>query len=360
MYVYLDTSQLSQISYRKYTSSDIDKVFLDEFFGQWNQKNTELCLSLQHLQEIAALKDKQSREERLTRLLNFKNLRFSALGWCSIIQEEAIVQMLNQISSKNYDPRRLLKETFWKKTNCKFLLNYVEHNLGILLKSREIYEAASDIEEIFKPIRKLFGNYFKGRIKTLKNTRPDNLKEARKIIEQLKSTDETDGVSNIFIEKIFQAVEETGSLANALIKLLGLEGLSDIEKRYLSDTGSLAVFYRLAHEAIPYVAKITGVLETEVSQYIEKINLSTCPGFSIRTALLRALRSSDKKIDPSDWMDADHIVYAPYVDIFFADKRTYDFLRKETRNQPFRINKSLISNIRRTVPLNKLLEEIST
>lgn len=360
MYVYLDTSQLSQISYWKYNSSDIDKVFLDDFFGQWNQKKIELCLSLPHLQEIAALKDKQSREERLNRLQYFKNLGFSTLGWCSIIQTEAIVQMLNQISLKNYDPKRLSKENIWKRTNSKFLLNYVEQNLNILLNSRKIYEAASEIEEIFKPVRKLFGNYFKGRIEILKAKHPDNLKEVRKIIEQMKSTDESDGVSNIFIEKIFQAVEETGSFSNALIKLLGLEGLSAIEKRYLSDADSLAVFYRLAREAIPYVAKITGVLEMEVSQYIEKISLSTCLGFSLRMALLRALHSSDKKFHPSDWMDANHIVYAPYVDIFFADKRTYDFLCKETRNQRFRIEKSLISNIRRIVPLDNLLEEIFT
>lgn len=185
------------------------------------------------------------------------------------------------------------------------------------------------------------------------------MEEARKIIEQFQSSDETDGVSNVFIEKLFQTVRETGSLSNALISLLKLEGLSDIEKRYLSDASSLAVFYRLAREVIPYLTKIAGVSEPEVSQYIVKIDLSRCPGFSLRTVLLRALHSSYKKLLPSDLTDADHIVYAPYVDIFFADKRTHDFLRQETRNQAFRIEKSLISNIRRIVPLNKLLEEIS-
>lgn len=350
MLIYLDTSQLSELT----KLQDIDKIFLDVFFKQWNEKSVVLCLSLQHLHEIAQLKDKHSREKRLSILQNFKNFRFIPLGWCSIIRREAIAQMLNHMSKKNYDPIQLFKENMWKQTNAEFLLNYVEQNLETLLKSRKIYEAASDIEEIFKPVKKLFGNYFKGRFKSLEATIPDNLEEAKKIIKQLKSTDETAGLSDIFIEKIFKAVEETGSLSSALIKLLKLEGLSDIEKRYLSDAGSLAAFYKLARKAVPYVAKITGVLETEVSQYIEKINLASCPGFSLRTALLRAFRSSDKKIVPSDWMDANHIVYAPYVDIFFADKRTYDYLCEETRNQPFRIEKSLISNIRCVVPLDKL------
>lgn len=359
MYIYLDTSQLSQISYLTHTSSDTGQVSFEEFFRQWNQKNAQLCLSLQHLRETSHLKDKQSREARLSILKNFKNLRFSPFGWPSIIQNEAIVQMVNHISSKNYDPKKIFKKNFWEKTNAKFLLNYVDQNLDKLRESRKINEAASEIEEIFKPVRQRLGKYLKRRINDLKAVRSDNLEEARKIIEQLQSSDETDGVSNVFIKKIFQTVRETGSISNALISLLKLEGVSDIEKRYLSDASSLAVFYRLAREAIPYLAKIVGVSERVVSQYIVKIDLSSCPGFSLRTVLLRALHSSYKKFDPSDWVDADHIVYAPYVDIFFADKRTCEFLHQETRNQPFRIKKSLISNIRRIVPLNKLLKEIS-
>lgn len=140
MRVYLDTSQLSQISDLIYTSSDTD-----EFFRQWNQKNAQLCLSLQHLEETSHLKDKQSRKGRLSRLQNFKNLRFSPLGWPSIIQNEAIIQMVNHISSKNYDTKKLFKENIWKKTSSKILLNYMEYNLDQLRKSREIYEAASEI-----------------------------------------------------------------------------------------------------------------------------------------------------------------------------------------------------------------------
>lgn len=185
------------------------------------------------------------------------------------------------------------------------------------------------------------------------------LEEARKIMEQLQSGYEADGISNIFIEKIFRAVQETGSLSSALVKLLRIEEHSDIEKRYLNDASSLSVFYRLLREVIPYVARITELSEHEVSQYITKIDLSSCPGFSLRMALLRALHSSYKKFEPSDWVDADHIVYAPYVDVFFVDKRTYTFLNQETRQQPFRLENSLISNIRRIVPFNELLQEIS-
>jgi hypothetical protein len=354
MFIYLDTSQLFEITKWR----DIDKEFIDVFFRQWNEKSAVLCLSLQHLHEIAQLKDKHSREKRFGILQKFNRFRFTPLGWYSIIQREAIVQMLNHMSKINNNSIQLFKKNIWKQTNAEFLLNYVEQNLELLLKSRKIYEAASDIEEIFKPVKKLLDNYFKGRFRSLE-AKPDDLVEAKRIIEQLKSTDETAGLSDIFFEKIFGAVKETGSLSSALIRLLKLEGLSDIEKRYLTDAGSLSVFYKLAREAIPYVSKLERVSQGEVAKYVAKINISSCPGSSLRIALIRGFRSSDKKIVPSDWLDANHIVYAPYSDIFFADKRTYDFLHKETRNQPFRIEQSLISNIRRIVPLNKLIEEIS-
>lgn len=359
MYIYLDTTQLSQISDLAYSSSSSDKVFLDEFLRQWNNKKAELCLSLQHLREASHLEYKQSREDRLNTLQKFQILRFTPFGWPSIIQKEAIIQVLNLISSKNYDPKTLLKNDIWKKTNSKSLLDYVEQNLNTLQKSREIYEVASDIEDLFKLARQLLGKHLKRRFKDLKAMHPDKLEEARKIIEQLQSGYETDDISNIFIEKIFRAAQETGSLSSALVKLLKVEEHSDIEKRYLNDASSLSVFYRLVREAIPYVVRITELSEHEVSQYITKIDLSSCPGFSLRMALLRALHSSYKKFEPSDWVDADHIVYAPYVDIFFVDKRTYTFLNQETRQQPFRLENSLISNIRRIVPFNKLLQEIS-
>lgn len=358
MYVYLDTSQLSQISDLAFSSSGIEGIFPDEFFRQWNSTNSELCLSLQHLKEISHL-HKQSRENRLNSLQNLNNLRYSPLGWSSIIQNEAIIQILNLISSKNSDLISLFKEDIWKKTNSRFLLDYIENNLTLIRKSRGIYEVASEIEELFKSVRQMVGNHWKKRFRDLKSTHSDNLEELKRISEQLQSAYETERISNVFTEKIFRTVQETGSLFSSLVKLLDIEEHSDIEKRYLSDASSLSVYYKLIREAIPYIARITELSENEVSQRITKCNPSSCPGFSLRMALFRALHSSDKKFKPSDWGDTDHIVYAPYVDISFVDKRTYTFLNQETRQQPFRLDDSLISNIQRIVPLKELIQHIS-
>ena len=81
-----------------------------------------------------------------------------------------------------------------------------------------------------KPVKKLLVGYPRGRINKLKYSIPDNLAEAKNIIEQLQLID---GASNVFIKKILHTVEETGSLSDALIKLLRLEKLSDIEKRFI-------------------------------------------------------------------------------------------------------------------------------
>jgi hypothetical protein len=354
MFIYLDTAQLFEITKWR----DIDKKFIETFFSQWNEKNAVLCLSLQHLHEIAQLEDKDSRAKRFRILQNINKFCFTPLAWCSIIQREAVVQMLSLMPRKNNISLELFKKSIWEETNAEFLYDYVEQKLNLLLRSRKIYEGASDIEQIFKPIKKLLGNYYKERFKSL-DAKPVDLEEAKRIIEQLKSKNGTSELLDMFFEKILVAVKETGSLSSALIRLLELEGLSDIEKRNLTDAGPLSTFYKLAREAIPYVSKLAGVSQTEATKYVTKINLSSCPGFSLQMSLQRAFRSSDKKIVPSDWRDADHIVYAPYVDIFFADKRTCDLLHKETRNRPFRIEQSLISNIRRIVPLNKLIEKIS-
>ena len=119
------------------------------------------------------------------------------------------------------------------------------------------------------------------------------------------------------------------------------------------------MLFKIGPEAIPLVSSITGLAEDEICGHLYKIDVADCPGFLLRMALLRAIKTSDKKYAPSDWVDVNHIVYAPYVDIFYSDKRTLDFLEKETRAKSFRLEKSLIANISRNVPLEDAIMDIS-
>jgi hypothetical protein len=308
--------------------------------------------------EISNLEDKQSRERRLNCLKKIEKVNFSPFGWSSIIKYEVIIQMIRIINSRKNELIQL-KENIWKKIDPNSLLDYIEGNLDKLQTPRKLYEAASEIEEIFKPVRKKLGRSFDTKkIVDLDSIGKNDLEDAKNIIEHLRSVNKTDSASDMFFKKIYKSVKLTGSLSNALTKLLKIDDPSDIEKRCLYDASSLSVFYKLAREAIPYIAEINRLPESDVSKTIAKINPATCPGFSLRTVLLRALHMSYKNFKSSDWGDTDHIVYAPYVNIFFSDKTTKDFLRQETRNQAFRIDEALISNIRRIVPLNKLFESI--
>jgi hypothetical protein len=358
MFIYLDTSQLSEIADHYDNTLDENGGKLSEFFSRWKLSGFKLCISLQHLGETAALKSKQNREIRLKGLSNFPDIRFSRLGWPSMIEREAISEMLKQLPIKYRYDNYLDRDRIWEKTDVSALLRYQEDSQERFLKSRRINEAASEIEEMWKPMRNILGKYSRRTIKSLDTPITIDIRGAKTIIEQLRSADKSDGPSVIFLENVYRTIEETGSLSRSLIRLSRLEGLSGIEKRYLSDTGSLAVFYRLAREAIPIVARRSRISEADVSQLIDKIDLSACPGFSLRRALFRALQSSDKKLEASDWLDAAHLTYAPYVDYFFADKRTYELLRQETRSHPFQIPEFLISNIRRVVPLEKLLKQL--
>lgn len=360
MFVYLDTSQIIDILRSTSSSSETYKVFLKDFFQQWNKKGIKLCLSLSHLNEISYSDDRKSIEEELMILESFEDIRLTELGWPSIVEQEIISQLIYIIKGIKF---RWPKEKLWKKTNSKFLKDYIRNNLNKLRKSRNIYQAASDIEELFKPARLLINRHLKINMRTrrvidLKDNSSNRLDSIWNIIEQLDSLKARDGKSNIFIKNIVRSARETGSLASALLKLCKIEELYDAEKRYLNDVSSLSVFMKLGRESIPKIAKITGVEENKILQYISKINPLRCPGFALRMALLRALKSSYKKYKPSDWKDADHIVYAPYVNIFFVDKRTHEFLNQETKNQAFSIEKSFLSNIRRIVPLKELLNNI--
>jgi hypothetical protein len=354
MFIYLDTSQIFEIT----KLLDIDKESSDLFFRQWNEKAAVLCLSFSHLKEIAQLKDKKSRKTRFAVLQRFNYLCFTPLESSSIIRMEATIQMLDHISKKGITIQ-LPKTNIWKKTTSDFLYDYVETNRDKLLEARKYYTAASEIEEVFKPVKKLLIKYGISRFESL-SANTAKLEEATRIIvEGSEPANQKRGSSNISFEKVLAVVRKTGTLSSALISHLELDGLSDIKKRYLSDAGSLSVLFKMAREAIPHVAELSGESQSEATRAISYIEPAKCPGFSLRMALIRGFLSSDKKNKPSDWLDATHIVYAPYVDILFADKRTHDYLHKETRNQRYRIEQSLLSNIRRIVPMNALLGEIS-
>lgn len=77
MYVYLDTSQLFEISKLSGTIDDKNGLSLQNFFQIWNNTNAELCLSFVHLKEISQLDDSDSRLRRISLLKKSNSINFS-------------------------------------------------------------------------------------------------------------------------------------------------------------------------------------------------------------------------------------------------------------------------------------------
>ncbi|MFW6130191.1 MAG: hypothetical protein ACOC56_03330 [Atribacterota bacterium] len=159
--------------------------------------------------EISNLEDKQSRERRLNCLKKIEKVNFSPFGWSSIIKYEVIIQMIRIINSRKNELIQL-KENIWKKIDPNSLLDYIEGNLDKLQTPRKLYEAASEIEEIFKPVRKKLGRSFDTKkIVDLDSIGKNDLEDAKNIIEHLRSVNKTDSASDMFFKKIYKSVKLT-------------------------------------------------------------------------------------------------------------------------------------------------------
>jgi len=65
-----------------------------------------------------------------------------------------------------------------------------------------------------------------------------------------------------------------------------------------------------------------------VSSLSNRVAVRDCPGHWLSRELDMEIRTAEPVQDPSNVYDVDHVTYFPYVDIFFADKRITEYVRR--------------------------------
>jgi len=134
-----------------------------------------------------------------------------------------------------------------------------------------------------------------------------------------------------------------------------LTGMRALRAAPDADLGELSVFFFVARQL---ASQMDQAAETDVARFsalVPDVNPYECPGFRLRLALLRARRSAPKTAVPGDMIDADHLVYAAYVDLAMVDKRTFHFLRQEARRRDVLLPETAVRHIRQIVIVGRCL-----
>jgi len=64
------------------------------------------------------------------------------------------------------------------------------------------------------------------------------------------------------------------------------------------------------------------------SALAEAVAMTDCPGYWLARQLDLEIRAAEPEQDASNAYDIDHVTYYPYVDLFFADKRIAEYMKR--------------------------------
>jgi hypothetical protein len=118
--------------------------------------------------------------------------------------------------------------------------------------------------------------------------------------------------------RLFGERVATNGLRQTWADLMDLAGDPSAEGRYLDDIAWEWVFRRTA--AILLV-DVTGIDAVRAIDLAKRIPIASCPGSWLSREVELEIRKRESNPDASSAYDLDHLVYFPYVDSFYADKR---------------------------------------
>lgn len=117
-------------------------------------------------------------------------------------------------------------------------------------------------------------------------------------------------------------VEESGGvgLARAMARHAGARGGQDKNQvdRYLFKQ-------RFLERAEEVVCGLGAERVEDVRAAVDRISIEDCPGWWLWQHAQLAFRKANAEPAPGDFFDVEHLLYFPYFDLLFADKRTFAY-----------------------------------
>ena len=366
MLVYLDSSHIAELD-RLLTS---DRKSFDSFLDTWRRRNAVLAFSLHHAQEIAQLGNLDSINRRLSVLGAFGEIQIALKGWDGVIDLELQEQLLGL--SRNTQPQyKEVRHRLFTPSNLEEIRGSVVTARETFLKLREGLLLVAKAENLSKEAKAESSS--QGVYTRLISAHKDPEKEfprdfdwdtwIREMTDFAAKGQASDNPGAVLFQWLFSqllaAVRQEGSIRGGLEAFMGLKGLSVLEIAPLQDLAALQGYYAQAREVASTIAHFLGVEVKDVLKRIRELQPYDSPAFRLRVAYDRARKRAPKPSEPGDQVDSDHLAYAPYVDIAFADKRTWEYVQQEARRGSALLSVQAVANIKRVRNVHGVLEEIA-
>jgi hypothetical protein len=345
MLVYLDSAQLAWL----HRAGESQR---NAFFDQWNSRGLTLAVSLHHLQEIAQLVDDESMERRLAVLSRFNSLRGVPRAAAGVLEWEAVAQIRERLGHE-LNVRAEGRTEIFPPNTAEELASAFPDNLKGLRGLGSINQMASEAEENGRSLAKLgFGRAKKANVEHMRKHGPAFAEELSTQQPELAP------LIRATMEHVIASLEASGGdIRKAKLMQWGLADAVDIGSVPDEDLAISASFYFMAREAASEISSKLNVPEEQVLRLVKDLNPYHALGFRLVLAVQRARRAHPMGSAAADQEDQNHLIFAPYVDLMFVDKRTLDFVRRE-EGRDVRLPTGSGSNLRRARGLDDVLTHI--
>jgi hypothetical protein len=360
MLIYLDPSNFAHLELLR----DKDPQALAQFFQLWREKGLRLALSLHHAQEVAQLADDASRNRRLDVIRLFPKISYAPIGSVALTQEEIEFQSF-AITRRTSFPVEMLGRLLFSDGLAAFLKDAkTKENVESFNKffefRRAIGQAEADLTRATAEIKQL---QKEGRLPPPQVPAPDFDWEALGHLMESSfppGIDRSD-LGRVIMENtrgLFTAMREEKNQRRALVRSAGLKELPIATKVPDEDLVEVGGFFSLARIQLSSLGLDLGIPESQMLTLLPRLDPYQSPGFRLKLAVERARKRARQPTKSGDLVDSDHIMFAPYCDLIFVDKRTYAYARQEERDRPSLLPPGSTDHLRRAASVEDLLKAL--
>ncbi|HEX8697153.1 MAG TPA: hypothetical protein VF746_32335 [Longimicrobium sp.] len=350
MLVYLDSAHLALLERASISQREA-------FLSTWRAYECELALSLHHLQEIAQLADRASVEHRLKVLEVFPSIRCKPAGINLVLKLEIQLQLLTLLGFRP-DIRRSAVDTLFPKVDISEIRAATIDLQPLFKLMRTAHEMGADASNTSKQASQL------GPPVSMRRAIDPPQLDSPAVREAFEAalTDmppDVQALTRQMYQLVRTSIQDHGSARRALENIYNLAKVEALGRIPDSDLAIVAGFFNSARKEVDEVLSRVGAEPSTGEQLVRRLDPYAAPGFSLQLAVQRARKRHPKPEEPGDDLDVAHVGFAPYVDVLFADKRTFGFVVQEARDNPERLASCSIGAIERAGNLEQAAEVIA-
>jgi len=148
-------------------------------------------------------------------------------------------------------------------------------------------------------------------------------------------------------------------IRQAYLETMGLV-VDPTDKRHLDDVSNELLFRHYVRHAL----EILGVPTDRQEVIGRRVSVDDCPGFWLARAVHLEARRAEPEPAASNSYDMDHVLYAPYADAFFTDKRIASYINAIRRRAtpPVRVSQmpTAVSTAADVIAIISAIQAVST